>query len=153
MKPLALLTAAVIGVSATIALAQEGPTSQQKARQGMMNIIVLNLGVLGRMAKGEVEFDAVEAQAAADTLVTVSQISQRNLWPEGSDNDASFTTEALAEIWEKPDEFRARWEDFGIAALGLQNAVAGGQAALGPAMGAAGKACGACHKPFRQATN
>ena len=42
------------------------------------------------------------------------------------------------------------WSAFGEAASGLQAAVAGGQAALGPAMGKAGKACSGCHETFRK---
>lgn len=153
MKSLAILTAALIGASTTLALAQDGPTAQQKARQGMMRIMALNMGVLGGMAKGEVAFDAAQAQASADTLVAVSGIHQGNLWPAGSGMDDSMTSEALATVWEKPAEFAAAWTTFGEAAKGLQTAAGEGQAALGPAMGMAGKACTGCHETFRKKQN
>lgn len=153
MKPVAILAAAAIGFSATFAAAQDGPTAEQKARQGMMRIMALNMGVLGGMAKGEVAFDAARAQAAADTLVAVSMIDQSNLWPEGSGNDMSMTTGALPAIWEKQPDFMNAWAAFGEGAKGLQAAVAGGQAALGPAMGKAGGSCKGCHDNFREKQN
>ena len=39
-----------------------------KARQGQFRILAINLGILGGMAKGETEYDAEAAQAAADTI-------------------------------------------------------------------------------------
>lgn len=150
MKSLSILTAALIGASSTLALAQDGPSAEQKARQGMMRIMALNMGVLGAMAKGEIAFDAAQAQAAADTMVAVSGIHQGILWPAGSGMDDSTTSEALAAVWEKPGDFAARWSALGEAAKGLQSAAGAGQAALGPAMGMAGKACGGCHETFRK---
>lgn len=150
MNRMAIVSAALIGAMSTAALAQDGPTAQQKARQGMMRIMALNMGVLGGMAKGEMAYDAAKAQTSADTLVAVSGIHQGLLWPAGSGMDDSMTSEALATVWEKPDEFAAAWTRFGEAAQGLQAAAGEGQAALGPAMGAAGKACGGCHETFRK---
>ena len=153
MRLSAILTAAAIGMSATIVQAQDGPSPQEKARQGMMRIIALNMGVLGGMAKGEILFDAGQATAAANSLVAVSLIDQRLLWPEGSDNDTSFNTIALPAIWEKPAEFGTIWSELGIAALGLQAAAAKGRSALGPALGKAGGTCKACHETFRASDN
>ncbi|MCB1363931.1 MAG: cytochrome c [Rhodobacteraceae bacterium] len=150
MTRFSFLSALVIAATSTAALAQDGPTAEQKARQGMMRIMALNMGVLGGMAKGEMPFDAAKAQGSADTLVAVSGIHQGNLWPQGSGMDDSMTSEALGTIWEKPQEFASDWSAFGEAASGLQAAVAGGQAALGPAMGKAGKACSGCHETFRK---
>ncbi|SEF67702.1 c-type cytochrome [Jhaorihella thermophila] len=149
MKPLTLFAAVAIAFSAPMALAQDGPSAQEKARQGMMRIMALNMGVLGGMAKGEVTYDAARAQKAADTLVAVSMIDQSNLWPEGTDNDSSMHTGALAAIWEKPDDFAKAWMAFGEAAKGLQAAAGNGREALGPAMGGAGKSCKGCHEMFR----
>lgn len=150
MKSLSILTAAAIAASTSLALAQDGPSAPQKARQGMMRIMALNMGVLGGMAKGEIAFDAAQAQAAAETMVAVSGIHQGLLWPAGSGMDASRTSEALAAVWEKPTDFAARWSALGEAARGLQTAAGEGQPALGPAMGIAGKACGGCHETFRK---
>ncbi len=152
MKPLSFVTAAAIALAAPMAMAQDGPSAQEKARQGMMRIMALNMGVLGGMAKGEIAYDADRAQKAADTLVAVSMIDQSNLWPEGTDKDSSKFTGALPAIWQKPDEFAKAWMALGEAARGLQAAAGSGRAALGPAMGGAGKACKGCHETFRAKT-
>jgi cytochrome c556 len=152
MKYFGYLAAAAIGMTATAALAQDFK-SPLKARQGQMQIMAMNLGMLGKMAKGEMDFDATQAQLAADTLVAVSHIQQGPMWPQGSDNGAIEGTGALPAIWEKPADFAEDWEDFGKGALTIQAAVADGQAALGPAMGVIGKTCGACHETFRVKQN
>ena len=149
MKLIALLTAATVGLTSAAAMAQEKPMPQELARQGLMWTSALNLGILGKMAKGEMAFDAAQAQLAADSIVAISQVNMGILWPEGSDNFSSDFTRADPKIWENPDDFAAKWADFGKAAKGLQAAVAAGQAALGPAMGAAGGSCKACHDNYR----
>lgn len=149
MKPLTTLVVSASIALSTPAMAQDGPSAQEKARQGMMRIMALNLGVLGGMAKGEIAFDADQARAAADTMAAISMVSQGLLWPEGTDYDSSIYTAALPAIWEKPEEFKTAWAALAPAARGLQDAVDGGQAAIGPALGNAGKACGACHDKFR----
>ena len=153
MKPLTFLAAAAVGLTATIASAQDGPSAEQKARQGMMRIVALNMGVLGGMAKGEIPFDAAQAGTAADTLAAVAMIDQGLLWPEGSGNDMAKTTGALPAIWMKPAEFAAAWAAFGESTKGLQAAAAEGRAALAPAMGKAGGSCKGCHDDFREAQN
>ncbi len=149
MKFIALLSATAIGLSTLPVLAQDGPSPQMKARQGLMWNNALNLGLLGKMAKGDIPFDAAKAQEAADTLVAISHVSMSMLWPEGSDSFSSDLSRAEPAIWDKPADFAAKWNAFGEAAVGLQNAVAGGQAALGPAVGAAGGACKGCHETYR----
>ena len=148
-RPLTFTAAAAIALAAPAAMAQDGPSAQEKARQGVMRVLALNLGVLGGMAKGEIAYDAARAQRAADTVVAATMIDQSNLWPEGSDYDSSMYTAALGAIWEKPEEFAQAWAALGEAAKGLQAAAGQGRAALGPAIGAVGKTCGGCHETFR----
>ena len=153
MKTLAFLAAAAIGLSATLASAQDGPSAELKARQGMMRIVALNMGVLGGMAKGEIPFDAAQASTAADTLAAVAMIDQGLLWPQGSGNDMSEITGALPAIWTQPAEFAATWAAFGASTRALQAAASEGQAALAPAMGKVGASCKGCHDTFREKQN
>ncbi|MFY9237472.1 MAG: cytochrome c [Roseovarius sp.] len=111
---------------ATAALAQDDFTAQLKARQGQFRIMAINLGILGGMAQGKMDYDAVAAQAAADTLVAVSMIQQGPMWPAGTDNMAIDGTRAQPTIWEQNDDFLAKWGDFGAAAKAMQAAVGGG---------------------------
>lgn len=138
---------AVLATLATGALAEENRALE--GRKGQFNILALNLGVLGGMAKGSVPYDAAAAQAAADSIVGVSMVHQATLFPEGSDNMSIDETRAQPNIWENWADFESKWADLGTAAKGLQTAAAGGQEAIGPAMGPLGGACKACHDTYR----
>ena len=146
----ALATATVLAASP--ALAQDASMAV-KARQGQFNIMAPNLGMLGAMAKGEMPYDAAVAQAAADSLVAVSQINPGPLWPEGSDNFSVDGTRAQPSIWEQNDDFVAKWAAYGEAALAMQAGAGGGQEALGPLLGQVGGTCSACHKAHRAPEN
>jgi cytochrome c556 len=147
----ALLSASVALPGA--ALAQDAIQNALKARQGQFNIMALNLGVLGGMARGNMDYDAATAQAAADNLVAVSQIAQSFNWPEGSDNMSIDATRALPAIWDNLDDVVAKWEAFGTEAAALAAVAGTGAEALGPALGAVGGTCQACHEAYRAPAN
>ena len=150
MKPLLLATIAAASMTAgTAVFAQDDFEGQLKARQGQFQIIALNLGILGNMARGQLDYDADAAQAAADTLVAVSQIQQAPMWPEGSDNSALDNTRAQPTIWADLDDFQSKWAAFGEGALTIQAAAGDGAGALGPALGPIGGSCKACHDAHR----
>jgi len=131
MKTLITATALILSMGGT-AIAQDlsGPV---KARQGQFNIMAINLGILGAMAKGEAEYDAAAAQAAADTLVAISMVNQAPLWPAGSDNGSLEGTRALPAIMENFDDFATIWASFGEGAMAMQAAAGGGAQAIGGA--------------------
>lgn len=139
---------AALAVIAAPAFAQEVP-QHVKARQGQFNIMALNLGILGGMARGSVDYDAAAAQAAADSLVAVSKIAQPAMWPEGSDAMSIDGTRAQPAIWENLDDVMAKWADFGTAAEAMAAVAGTGKEAIGPNMGAIGGACKACHDTYR----
>lgn len=148
-----------LGLAATFALGAGAALAQDAqravgARQAAMQLNAFYLGQLGAMAKGEVEYDADAAKAAADSLAAVAALSQQAMWPEGSDNGAlGDGTAALPVIWTNMDGFRADAEELKAAAEAL--AVLAGESVDGlrSGMGAVGQACGACHKEFRAARN
>ncbi|PWR04067.1 cytochrome C554 [Meridianimarinicoccus roseus] len=145
----AICLSAALATAPGLAFAQDFEAAL-KARQGQFRIMALNLGVLGGMAKGEVAYDAALAELAAENLETISELHQAPLWPEGSDNMAIDGTRALPSIWDDRADFLAKWDAFGKAAEQLEEVADEGQSALGPAVGAVGKACGACHDAHRQ---
>lgn len=149
MKHLKTAVALAAMISGTAVYAQDDFSAQLKARQGEMRIMALNLGLLGGMAQGKMEYNAEAAQAAADSLVAVSGIKQDLLWPAGTDADSLEGTKALAKIWEDNAGFMADWADFGTAALAMQAVAGTGQEALGPVMGQIGGTCKACHDNYR----
>lgn len=120
-----------------------------KARQGQFRLMALNLGILGAMAKGEMDYDAELAQIAADNLVTVSMINQMTNWPQGSDNGAVEGTRALPVIWENLPDVISKWEDFGTSAQAMQAAAGDGVDGIRGAIGQVGGACKACHDKYR----
>lgn len=128
-------------------------SGQLKARQGQFRILAINLGILGSMAKGETEYSADAAQAAADSIVAVSMINQAPLWPAGSDEMGMDGTKAKASIWDNNADFLAKWAALGEGAKVLQAAAGGGKDALGPALGQIGGACKACHEAHRAPMN
>lgn len=123
------------------------------ARQGEMDLMAVNAGVLGAMAKGTAPYDATAAAVAAANIVAVTSIDQGLLWPEGTSNADIKDTKALPAIWEKRDDFMAKWDDLGDAASTMLAAAGNGQEALATAMGGLGGACTACHKAYRQPDN
>jgi len=131
------------------AVAQDAFAGPVKARQGQFQIMAINLGLLGNMAKGEAPYDAEIAQNAADSLVGLSMIYPGHLFVEGSDMDALEGNRAKPTIWTDNADFLAKWEAFGEGALVMQAAAGNGVEALGPALGAIGGTCGDCHKAHR----
>ena len=152
MKTPVLLLSAFALLAPGVAIAQdlEGAV---KARQGQFRIMSYNLGLLGAMAKGEVEYDAATAQGAADNLVTVSQLNVGLHFPPGSDNVARSDTRALPAIWNNLDDVVVKWTAFGEAAQGMQAAAGNGAQAIGGAIGAVGGTCKACHDDYRGPAN
>lgn len=143
----ALLAAAI----ATPTVAQDANAAALKARQGQMRIIALNLGVLGGMAQGKMEYNAEAAQNAADSLVAVSGIHQATLFPEGSGDVEG--TKALPAVWSDWDGYASKWDAFGTAAEAMQQVASNGQDALGSAMGGLGGSCKGCHETYRASNN
>lgn len=123
-----------------------------KARKAQMSLYAFNLGLLGGMAKGEIEYDADAATAAASNLASLSQLDQSRLWPMGSDNVSlgKDVTEALPAIWESGSTAGEKGMALATAAVALESAAGGGLDSLRGAMGAVGKSCGGCHESYRQ---
>ncbi|MEY8840765.1 cytochrome c, partial [Cribrihabitans sp. XS_ASV171] len=126
------IAGAIMGLG-TVALAQD-VGKQVKARQGQMQIVAMNLGVLGGIAKGEIAYDAETAQRAADSLVGISMIDQGPLWVEGSDTMSIDGTRALPAIWDNNAEFMEHWKAYVAAAAAMSEAAGQGQEAIGAAM-------------------
>lgn len=146
-KTLAALGTAVM-LAAPAAQAQDIEQAV-KARQGQFQIMAINLGILGGMARGKTDYDAEAAQAAADSLVAISGVNPGPLWPEGSDSMSIDGTRAEPAIWDNLPDVVSKWNDFGAAAMTLQASAGDGQSALGPLLGQVGGACKACHDNYR----
>lgn len=152
------LKVALAGAVATATLAATAdadshgaPNPAVVARQGHMSIMSLNIGILGQMARGNTEYDAEAAQAAADNLLAMAQVDQRFYWVPGTDSESIEGTRALPAIWAEDStvgEIAARYAD---AAAGLAAVAGDGLDAMRGAMGPVGGTCGDCHDNYRQA--
>lgn len=135
--------------AAGAAVAQDKFEGVLKARKGQFELLALNIGVLGGMARGNVPYDAAAASAAAGNIATVSKINQSVLWPAGSHNGAIQGTRAQPNIFENSADFAAKWDNLGKRAAALQAVAGNGLDALRPAVGAVGAACQECHEKYR----
>lgn len=141
-----LTVAAILGGNA--AIAQEYK-NQLKARQGIMWTIALNLGTLGAMAKGEMEYDAEKATEAGESIHAMSMVHLTTLFPEGSDGGMLEGTTAKDTIFSDTAGFEEKWAALGTAAEKAAAEAGNGQDALGPVMAALGGTCKACHETYR----
>jgi cytochrome c556 len=81
--------------------------------------------------------------------VNDASVDQQKWFPAGTGPEAGKTL-ALADIWAKPEEFKAAMKLFSEAAPKLHAAAnAGDVAAIKAAFGVVGKSCKNCHDQFR----
>ena len=150
MKKVVLLAVMLGATAAYIQPALANPEKAVKARRGYFQIVSLNAGPLFGMAKGKVAYDAKQAQMLANNLKALTTMQNGNMWPKGSDNVAmKGKTRALPAIWEAGSKIGEASGAFKSAVAELAKVAGNGVDALKPAVGALGKSCGGCHKPFR----
>jgi len=150
-----ILGAAAVGALVflvpTVAMTQDMGEKAIQTRQGFMKLVIWEAGPLFGMAKGEVPYDAEAAKMHAANLQTLSHYPYPGLFPAGTSNaDFPGKTEALPKIWEDMNGFNQAFKDFQAAAAALAEAAGNGQEALTGAVAGLGKACGGCHKPYRE---
>lgn len=150
MKRTGLTLTLIASLFAGTAFADEGTDRAIKARQSLMQLYAFNLGALGAMAKGVVDYDAEAASASAANLVSLSTLSMTGMWPQGSDIGSNANTAALPEIWSMYPDIATKGKGMVDAAAAMQIAAGVDLASLQGAMGQMGGACGACHKTYRQ---
>ncbi len=122
-----------------------------KARKAEMTLRAFNVGQLGAMASGKMEYDADVAKAAAHNLKVMTTLNGTAMWPKGSDNVAlGDKTNALPVLWENFPKVIEALKELGAAADIMVDAAGKDLASLQGAMGAVGKACNSCHEQFRK---
>ncbi len=154
MTPVKALAVTLALALPGVALAQSAEEAAEKAieaRHGFMTMLGINMGQLSGMAKGEIAYDEAAATRAAANIVALTQYDAPALFIEGTSSEDNDDSDALPAIWEKPDDFRAKFAALGEAAAGSPDAVMGGQENLGPVVQKIGGACKACHDNYRKA--
>lgn len=149
--PTAILAATLTLGGVLPASAQDGePHPAVEARQSMMTVLAFNIGPLVAMAKGEMEYDAETATAAAENLARISALHQDRLWPEGTDNTQRDDTRALPAIWSNMGDFTDKLTSLNGAATDMAAVAGDGLDAVRANLGPVGDACGACHEDYRE---
>jgi len=146
MKTLSLIAGAAALTLGTMALADghaEDPAVV--ARQAHMQLYSHNIGILGGMAQGKIDYDAELAQVAADNLAAVASLDERTYWVAGT----AEGTKALPAIWENMDDFAAKQQMMTDASAAMAGVAGTDLASLQWAMGDLGGACSACHREYR----
>jgi len=140
---LALAFGAGAGYATTV-LAQAKPDQLVKQRQSAMTLISKYFGPLGAMAKGKAPYDADVAARNAGFLVALSQMP----WDGFHPSTKGIDSKALPAVYENEAKFKEAAERMQGAMTKLAG-VARDEGAFKDAVGAAAKACGACHNDFR----
>ncbi len=142
MKKLLVTALIVAGLSST-AMADVDKDAVINYRQSLFSVIGWNMGSLGAMAKGEVEYNQEEAVAAAERLHVMAKAV------EGTIVDGTFEgSNAKPEIAEKREAFDKILADLVKESEAMVTA-AGEKNTLGPQMGKLGATCKTCHDDFK----
>lgn len=148
-KRISLVLAASLAAGA--AFGASHAMEQQKAREDLMKVMGQNLGILGKMAKGEMDFDSAAAATAADALHEAAlKVTADEMWEEGIDSMSVDDSRALPAIWENYADFQEKQASLISAIEGAQAATGEGLQAVQASMGDLGAACGGCHKAYRK---
>ena len=145
---LALMTTLVVAAHPVLA-ADDPNKAAIKARQGYFSMVKFNAGPLFGMAKGEMDYKPELATHLASNLAQLGGMNTARMWRKCSSIEQYKQTEALPEIWAKPDEFRKREQAFKDAVAALAPAAGNGLDALRGGVKDLGKACKGCHDNFR----
>jgi cytochrome c556 len=121
-----------------------------KERQDKMKIVGKNMGIVGKMAKGQAEFDA---QAALAAFVAMKEAADgyETLFPEGTETGGE--TEAAPAIFSDRTGFEKKVADFEASLVKVTASAPANIAELGASVGAVGQNCGVCHKAYRVKKN
>ena len=148
--------AAGLMAGAGTAMSGEAEDKAIKARQAVMQLLAFNLGKLGAMVKGDMAYDAKQAQMAADNLKAVASIRQDAMWPMGTameDSGMQGKTWAKKAAWDTYPAVVKKHEAMVMAADKMAAAAGGGVDAVKGAIGAVGGSCKGCHEDFRAPRN
>jgi cytochrome c556 len=147
-----LLTGLAFALGAALsqtALSQVKPEVLVKQRQAAMTLQGKYMGPLGAMAAGKAPYSADTVAFNAAMLDALSRMPWDGFAP--ASKDATVKTAALPAIWSEPAKFKEASDNLQDAVQALVKVSRGGdEAAQKAAIGAVGKACGACHQNFRE---
>jgi cytochrome c556 len=140
-----LMTKALIGtlaLCATVAIAADATDPTAKARQELMDVIGMNMKVLGDMAGGKSAFDAAAAEAAKAAIAAAAAEIPAKFETQASDPKSK----AKDEIWADFDHFK---EDAGELSAAVAALDVASVDTIKAGLGAVGAVCKDCHTEYR----
>lgn len=141
-----LAVAAVLAAGAFAAAAADDPAKVAQYRQTLMKTQNAHFEAIVAILRGEVSF-ASHLKDHADAAQAISEMVI-DVFPEGS---AVGDSRAKPEIWQNWDKFLEVYDTYKAETAKLAEVAAGGDlAAVGAQLDNVGKACGGCHKLFRE---
>jgi cytochrome c556 len=148
-KSIFLLAAGLALGMAGHTLAADSPENLVKYRKSVMKAIGGHTSAIAAVVKGEVSYGAHVANHARG--IKEMSLIVLDIFPSNSGPMDYADTRALAEIWDQPAKFKEAVTAFQSAAAKFADIAEGGdQQAIADGLGALGKSCGGCHKPFRK---
>lgn len=121
---------------------------QIEARQGQLKKLGSAFKTISDQSKaGEPDLAAIQSAAASAVAETATM---KDWFPAGTGPESGVETDALPAIWESPEDFNAKIDDFRAAAAQLKTAADGGDLeTITAAFRATGGSCKACHDKYR----
>lgn len=143
---------------ATVAIsgghAKKTPEEQAvAARKAQMGLFQYHMGKLGGMAKGEMEYDADAAMAAAQNIAALSTLAGGPMIVSGSAQGETDDSRLKATALGNVADYDAKSAKLSEAAMALVAVAGDGAQGLGPALGAIGGTCKGCHETYRGPRN
>lgn len=152
-KFIATTCAALLMGATVVAVAADGGPHDKaiKARQAMFQTYGFNIGILGAMAKGKMEYNAELAAESAANINAAANFGQSAYWPAGSDSETpgNARTRALPAIWETYPAVNEKSQALKDAAATMAAEAGTSLEALRGAMKDLGASCKGCHDDFR----
>ncbi|HSD37861.1 MAG TPA: cytochrome c [Rhodocyclaceae bacterium] len=147
MKLRFLAVVALAAVS-TFAQAQTKPEDLIRLRQGGLELLSRNVGILNSMAKGDTPFNK---ETAANSAEFVNLLAPQIWVGFAAGSDKGLPTRANAKIWSDAEGFKAAQEKLLVITRKLP-AAAGDATSLKAALADIGGACKNCHDNYRDSS-
>lgn len=138
-------------VAVAVANVPDHPEDVVKYRKAVQQSLAVHMRIMGAVVKGKVSFTGHLADQARALQVSSKTFVDNlaALFPAGTGAD-KLKTRARPEIWRDWKTFEASAKKFSAETAKLAEAAKGGDMkAFATQYKAVGKACAACHKPFR----
>lgn len=141
-----LVLALLLSVSALTAQAQFAkPEDAIKYRQSALTVQARAFGAINAMNKGDVPFNAANAQAQAHIIATLSSL------PWNAFGAGTESAKTKPEIWSDAAGFKSAADKYQSAAAALEVAAKSGDAGqVKTAWGALAGTCKVCHDAYRK---